>query len=145
MPATAYKRKPAWSKPGDQGKRPRDNVAIPNARALRETAKALCCDFGDDADHWVPKSQTAAQSEVKRLGDRGLLVVSKWWAETAGVMKYASAQQGWNQLPHFRHRLEELHAALKPEDPSRGIIKTLCDALHEDLGPGNSPISESKQ
>ena len=64
----------------------------------------------------------------------GFLWFPNGGAQNAGVMKFAGARPSWNQLPHFRHRLQELHAMLKPEDPAREIIKTLCAALREDLG-----------
>jgi len=112
----------------------RELVSIPNARALSETAKAIRCDFGDDADHWLPKSQIAAQSEVKRRGDAGALVIPRWLAEQAHLLQYIEPRSGWERLRNFRHRLQELHALLAPSDPARAIIKTLCDALREDLG-----------
>lgn len=32
---------------------------------------------------WVPKAQIAPASEVKATGDRGALIVSKWWADVS--------------------------------------------------------------
>jgi hypothetical protein len=109
-------------------------VAIPHVRALSETAKALRCDFGDDDDHWVPKSQIADQSEVKRKGDRGSLLVPKWWAEKAKVMHFVTAPSPWAAFMHFRYRPQELHLFLNRDDPAPKHIKTLCDALREDIG-----------
>ena len=112
----------------------RDLVTIPNARTLDESAKGLRCDFGDGAEHWVPKSQIAPQSEVKRGGDRGFLVVPKWWAERACVMRFSRPASPWLALRHTRHRLQELNALLAKDDPARTIIRTICDALRQDLG-----------
>jgi hypothetical protein len=109
-------------------------VSIPTARALAETDKAICCDFGDDKEHWVPQSQIGPHSEVKRKGDSGHLVVSKWWAEQAGAMGFVRAPSPWARFRNFRHRLQELDALLPKDDPSRAIIKTLCDAIRADLG-----------
>jgi hypothetical protein len=80
---------------------------------------------------------------VKRRGDRGRLDVTKWWAESAGVMKFARRPSPWTRLPSTRRRLQELDATLAKNDPARGIIKTICNALREDLGeptnPGTTP------
>ncbi len=102
-----------------------DLVTIPNAHALSETDKGLRCDFGDEVAHWVAKSHIAPESEVKRSGDRGRLVITKWLAQTARLMKFTVPTSPWRQFPRFRHRLQELNAALGPDDPARPIIKTL--------------------
>ena len=109
-------------------------VTIANAHALGETAKALRCDFGDDTDHWIPKSQIAPGSEVKRNGDRGRLVVQKWWAGRAGVLDFTRPPSPWAQLRRTRDRLRELDATLSKDHPARAIVKTICDALRADLG-----------
>jgi putative DNA primase/helicase len=120
-------------------------VTIPNAWALGESAKALFCEFGDKKGHWVPKSQIAPDSEVKRPVDRGLLIVPTWWAKKEGLLEYARAPSPWSKFPQLRHLLQELDTSLPKDDRARQIIKTLCDALRQDLGVSNSPISESKQ
>jgi hypothetical protein len=112
----------------------REQVTIPNAHALGETAKALRCDLGDDADHWVAKSHIAPQSEVKKRGDRGRLVVSRWLAEKAHIIQYARPASPWANLPHTRHRLQELDATLATDDPARAVVKKICDAIRADLG-----------
>jgi hypothetical protein len=109
-------------------------VAIPHVRALSEIAKALRCEFGDDDDHSVPKSQIADQSEVKREGDRSSLLVPKCWAEKANVMHFVTAPSPSAAFRNFRYRLQELHLFLNRDDPAPKHIKTLCDALREDIG-----------
>jgi hypothetical protein len=54
-------------------------VTFKNACAVRETAKGLLVrwDGGDGpGDHWLPKSQIDVNSQVRKLGDLGDLVVS---------------------------------------------------------------------
>jgi len=138
MTATPYsaRRKGNNRPPGSAGAP--ELVTIPDAHAVSETEKALKCEFGDSGGHWVPKSQIAARSEVKSRGDRGLLIVPKWWAEKAGVLAFARAPSPLSKLRQFRHRLQELNDTLGAEDPARQIIKTLCDALREDLGIARS-------
>ena len=89
MTPTPYnaKRRGSNGPPGSAGGR--EQVTIPNAHALSETAKGLRCDFGDDADHWIPKSQIAPGSEVKRNGDRGRLVVQSGGRRRAGVTRHS--------------------------------------------------------
>lgn len=63
-------------------------VAIPNVVAVAETAKAIDVRFGTDLhlSHWIPKGQIQPGAEVRHLGDRGLLIVSKWFAMTAKLI-----------------------------------------------------------
>ncbi len=131
---TAYKRKPTRRNKTTRPARIRETLTIPYAHALSETGKALRCDFGDNNDHWVPKSQITTASEVRRSGDHGRLVVTKWWAEAACVMEFALAPSPWARLPHLRKRLEALDLCLAADHPARLILKTVCDALREDLG-----------
>lgn len=109
-------------------------VTIPRARATGETELAIWCDFGDGKEHPVPKSAIAAQSDVKRRGDSGRLIVGKWWAERAGVTKFARASNVWDLLPHTRYRFEEFNRVLAKDDPARGMLKVIADALRADLG-----------
>lgn len=51
---------------------------------IKETDKALHCIIEGEAC-WVPKSQVHEDSEVYKAGDTGVLVVSSWWAEKAGL------------------------------------------------------------
>jgi hypothetical protein len=76
---------------------------------------------------------------VKRRRDRGRLVVTKWWAEIAGVIEFARRPAPWTRLRRTRHRLRELDATLAKNDPARGIIETIWDALREDLGEATNP------
>jgi hypothetical protein len=112
----------------------RELVTIPRARATGESELAIWCDFGDGIQHPVPKSQIASQSDVKRRGDSGRLIVGKWWAEKASVMKFARAHNVWDLLPRTRYRFEELNRLLAKDDPVRGILKVIADTLRTDLG-----------
>jgi len=109
-------------------------ITIPNARAVKESAKALCCDFHDNTDHWIPNSQIAPHSEVHHVGDRGVLIITGWLAQTADLVRFATTQSPWARLPHTRQRLQELHDTLKPDDPARAIVKSITDELRKDLG-----------
>jgi hypothetical protein len=56
---------------------------VEDVRAVRESEKAVLCELSDGTRHWVPKSQIDSLSDVKSLGDSGMLTVSRWWAERA--------------------------------------------------------------
>lgn len=73
--------------------RPGDEVAeFTNVVALDETDKSVKCRIpgagkkGEDAIAFVPKSQLSDESEVYKKGTEGTLVVSQWWATTAGLV-----------------------------------------------------------
>jgi hypothetical protein len=109
-------------------------VTITRARATGESELAVWCDFGDGIQRSVPKSLIATQSDVKRHGDSGRLIVPKWWADKAGVMKFARARNVWDLLQSTRLRFEEFHRVLATDDPVRGMLKVIADALRADLG-----------
>jgi hypothetical protein len=50
-----------------------------------ETDKACLCLFDDGVEHWIPKSQIHADSEVWQDGDEGVLVLTRWIAEQKGL------------------------------------------------------------
>lgn len=53
----------------------------PDAFVKRETAMAILCMVANDTHEiWVPKSVLKHDSKVHKLGDRGPLVVERWWA-----------------------------------------------------------------
>lgn len=57
------------------------------AEALRQTDKALLVEIYDghlDKQIWIPLSVVSPDSEVTDDGDRGLLIVYKWWAKANG-------------------------------------------------------------
>jgi hypothetical protein len=60
-----------------------------NVTVKKTTAKAILVTMIDKTDHWVPRSQITDNSEVRDLGDSGVLRTNKWWAETAGVSHLA--------------------------------------------------------
>lgn len=63
-------------------------VEFEDVKAIRnsDSEKALLvCGIVDDKDTWVPHKMIHEDSEVLEPGDEGTLIVSKWWAETAGV------------------------------------------------------------
>lgn len=60
-----------------------DDVARIGARALKETAKALLIDAGDE-QVWVPKSVIHDDSEVYAAGHEGELVVQAWFGRKHG-------------------------------------------------------------
>ena len=116
-------------------------VTIPGVLVRGESYKALLCDFGDNADHWVPKSQLAQRSQVRRRGDRGWLVVTDWFARHANIAKYAGQQSLEDRFPNFGRVLQALHARLETDDPERKDVNSLCDALRDDVGISQSPAA----
>jgi hypothetical protein len=106
---------------------------------VRETEKALICDLGDGYVHPVPKSQIAPASEVRRRGDRGILIITEWLAYEAGLMRFAKAQSRWALVPHTWQVLRNLNVKLPQEDPTRAIVKSIANALRKDLGIESSP------
>lgn len=69
-------------------------VTINNVKAVRETEKALLIQYvvskrgGEEKVDtcWVPKSQIVEdESDVVELNDEGDLIVSKWFADKAGL------------------------------------------------------------
>lgn len=114
-------------------------VTIPNAYAVKETVKALICDLGDGLAHPIAKSQIAPKSEIQRLGDRGILIITRYLADEAGLMPFARAQSRWALVPHAWQVMKELNVKLPQDDPARAIIKIVADALRKDLGIESSP------
>ena len=62
-----------------------DVFRIPDVTVVGETEKAIDCRWGADTHiaHWIARSQVKPGTEVRHIGDRGLLVVSAWFAKTA--------------------------------------------------------------
>jgi hypothetical protein len=100
MTPTPYNAKRKGSNRPSDSAGAQEPVTIPRARATGESELAIWCDFGDGKQHSVPKSQIATQSDVKRRGDSGRLIVRKWWAERADVMKFARARNVWDAAAH---------------------------------------------
>lgn len=62
-----------------------DRIAFcDDVRAIHETETGLLVKLPDGSKEWVPKSQLDVTSDVKRLGDDGLLVVTSWIAKQKG-------------------------------------------------------------
>lgn len=57
------------------------DVARFEARALRDSGKALLCKIEEDVEVWIPKSQIDDDSEVYEEGHEGTLVIPLWLAE----------------------------------------------------------------
>lgn len=57
--------------------------SIKDVECIRETEKGLLVRIGGtNLQEWLPKSQIHhAQSEVRKKGDKGTLVVAAWWAK----------------------------------------------------------------
>lgn len=51
------------------------------ARAIRDSGKALLCKIEEDVEVWIPKSQIHDDSEVYEEGHEGTLVIPLWLAE----------------------------------------------------------------
>lgn len=60
----------------------RDNdpvVKFDDIEVINETDKAILVNI-DGEEHWIPKSQIHADSEVFEMGTSGTLIVSEWIA-----------------------------------------------------------------
>jgi hypothetical protein len=64
----------------------KDTCIFDDVLIKAETAKALLCIIAED-ELWVPKSQISADSEVQHRGDRGCLMVTRWWARKAELVE----------------------------------------------------------
>lgn len=67
-----------------------DAFKLGQATPCKETAKAICVKLASNpkVDLWVPKSMIDEDSEVYRLDSgTGELIVKRWWAEKAGLVK----------------------------------------------------------
>ena len=51
---------------------------------IRDTGTDFLCLIGTD-QVWVPLTEIRYGSELARLGDRGRLITSRWFAETIGL------------------------------------------------------------
>lgn len=58
---------------------------IEDVVVIKETEKALLVKI-EDENHWIPQSQIDDDSEVWKLGDEGVLVISEWLAEQKGLL-----------------------------------------------------------
>jgi hypothetical protein len=47
----------------------------------------------DSSEHWIPFSQIQPDSEIKRVGDRGSLIVSAWFASSAKLFTTGNPTQ----------------------------------------------------
>jgi hypothetical protein len=59
-------------------------VRFDDVRVVEETAERLLCLIGQKR-LWVPLPFVWAASEVWKVGDRGKLVVPRWFAERVGL------------------------------------------------------------
>ena len=82
----------------------------------------MICDFGEGLAHPIAKSQIAPKSEIQRLGDRGILIITRYLADEAGLMPFARAQSRWALVPVTWQVLRELNVKLPQDDPARAIV-----------------------
>jgi len=71
------------------------------AEVIRESSKAICCHLdGDRVQHWIARSQIQPGSQVQRPGDRGCLIVSDWFVQTAHLpISYPDRIKGELNMP----------------------------------------------
>jgi hypothetical protein len=62
------------------------SVSLCDVEAIAETDKALLCII-DCEEVWGPLSQICEESEVTAKGDFGTLVVTTWFAKSAGLWR----------------------------------------------------------
>ena len=60
-------------------------VEFEDVFVLRETPRAILCRI-DGQNIWIPQSQVHADSEIWKVGDHGLLVVSEFIAKEKGLV-----------------------------------------------------------
>ena len=73
-----------------------DGYDVSNVEVVRETGRAICVrgaglssdpfNLGLEDESWVPLSQLHDRSEVRHVGDKGLLVISTWLAKQRGLV-----------------------------------------------------------
>ena len=125
---------------------------IRNVVALRETEKALYCQVETGKCRWVPKSQIQFNSEVKRAGDRGTLVVTDWWFQRYQEEHNNNEYREFatNNAPPtielneakrvYRQLVLEFHPDRNPDDRTKlevmKCVNRLMDAVNKDLRRG---------
>jgi hypothetical protein len=127
------------------------SIGIRDVTATRESEKALLCEFERPRHHqyWVPKSQIRANSEVRKFGDCGTLVISDWWFE-----KYQERRQQdeiyqeyeapppqqyemVNAKRIFRQLAIEYHPDRGGDAKTMQALNRLWEAVKQDLRGGN--------
>jgi hypothetical protein len=60
------------------------NTQSYRAEVTAESKKAICVSLDDDhVAPWISRSQIQRGSQVSHAGERGVLIVSEWFAKTA--------------------------------------------------------------
>ena len=60
-------------------------VTFDGVKVVAESALALCCRIMG-RDHWIPAHHLREGSSVAHFGDRGILIVSRRFAEDRGLL-----------------------------------------------------------
>jgi hypothetical protein len=60
-------------------------VTFEDVEVLIQTEKALLC-LIDEEEHWIPLSQIDEDSEVYKMGTKGLLIIPRWLAKKKGLI-----------------------------------------------------------
>ena len=60
-------------------------VEFENVRVTAETDLAILCEI-EGKEVWIPSSQVHEDSEVSSQGDEGTLLITRWFAEKAGLV-----------------------------------------------------------
>ena len=70
-----------------------NKVEFEGCEAVYSTKLALLVRFGDKTDKfgnkveiWIPQNQIDDTSEIWKIGDKGMLVLSKWISEKKGLI-----------------------------------------------------------
>lgn len=66
-----------------------EGISIGEAICVRETEKSIFVqmDPGKRSEHhWIPQSQVHDDSDVWKVGQRGQLIIKRWWAEEKGFV-----------------------------------------------------------
>lgn len=62
-----------------------EGVSLGRGYCRHETAGAVLISIDGEA-MWLPQSQIHSTSEVRRLGDQGEVVITRWLAEQRGLV-----------------------------------------------------------
>jgi hypothetical protein len=61
-------------------------VEFEDVECVGATPRAIRVRLADGTQHWIPQSQITPMSEVYELGNRGRLIVSRWFARKEGLV-----------------------------------------------------------
>ena len=102
------------------------------ARAAVETTEALLVEIDGD-EYWIPKSVILSESEIRRGGESGTLVVKSWFAERMSPVKRGGRVQSDGQASPTpivvtrdqREVIERAVEAVREQHGARGLTRAV--------------------